>query len=198
VFSCPPKISWELAGDVDRESARRRVAQALLRVDKFERTAGVPLTRVMGTPHGVCRKQMLSELAALGFEGACVAGKPIRRWATDVLIPPTCCMKNAEFLHGTLPVIPRFEITPHRTEIYRSILLGLPIVPSLHHWDFAGSRVDSIRPFIGAVSRLADVPWGSLKTFKRPNYLHPLKATCRGSSSSRSTRESGQLLVYQR
>ena len=56
----------------DRERAEA-LAQALRRVDRFERRYGVPIARVMAPPHGACSHATAAALLRSGFEALCVS-----------------------------------------------------------------------------------------------------------------------------
>jgi hypothetical protein len=63
--------------ELDRtQSDRERtafLAQALRRVDRFERRYGLPVARVMAPPHGACSRATAEALLPTGFEALCVS-----------------------------------------------------------------------------------------------------------------------------
>jgi len=65
---------------------RAMLAQALRRIETFERRSGIPVPRIMVAPHGVCAQETAHELVPLGFEALCISrpypwlARPPRSW----------------------------------------------------------------------------------------------------------------------
>ena len=153
------------------EEARRMLAQALRRLDRFEARTGLTVERVMIPPHGVCSMESMSAMLELGYEGVCTfwpfpqppgavpAGWPLAGW------------EPAQLLAGGLPVLPRYPLTGHPLEdLVLRAFLDQPLVVFGHHWDLADD-LDRVAEVAAFVDGLGPVRWASASELARSNFL---------------------------
>jgi hypothetical protein len=164
-------VARELGRLSSASEAERVIAQALRRVARFERRAGVGVARVMAPPHGACSRAAAEALLALAFE-AVFASRPYP-WQEELAAPsPLAGWHPAELVAGGLPVLPRHHLAARREELIFRALLGQPQILYLHHWDLRGG-LDVLARAARDVDSLGDVRWG------RPDWI------AKGSFSSR-------------
>jgi hypothetical protein len=149
---------------------RQLVAQALRRMDRFEKKAGVSISRVMAAPHGACSERAGEAMRRLGFEAACVSRGSLLKSNPHTTWAPSFGLNIVEKLGGGLPVIPRFRLSCDcASQVLFSAYLGQPIIPVGHHQDLAdglGLLEDAAR----AINQLGPVVWSDMKGIARTNY----------------------------
>ncbi len=153
------------------------VGQALRRVGGFERRFGIPVSRVMVPPHGMCSRAMLGALRALGLDAVCVSrptpwvphrspreildGNLLQRWH------PADGVDGMAILHRQKTL-----------EDFRfNALLGQPLILYFHHNDFAPGY-DWLCDLARTINRFGDVRWESLGEITRSNYDVRKEGTC--------------------
>ena len=143
--------------------------QAIRRIERLERSSGVPVSRVMVPPHGACSEEMLAELPKCGFEAACISHGSLRAhnrhkgWTRDLGYLPS------ESLHGC-PVIPRWAFAANtQNTILLAAYLRQAIVLRGHHQDLKDGieLLDELARFING---LGAVTWSNLTNLSRGNY----------------------------
>lgn len=142
-------------------------AQALGRVERFERLTGIAVDRVMVPPHGMCSSASARALGALPFAALC-AIHPQPWTETPDADRPLAGWEPATFVEGC-PVIPRAPFDWRPTEIALRAFLGHPIVLYGHHGDVADG-LDPLAAAAAAVNRLGDVRWCSLAGVAHANH----------------------------
>lgn len=155
------------------ELARRDQApalqQALRRIARLERVAGVPVARVMVPPHGACTGDTLAELPACGFEAACVSTgslrhhNPAKAWTRRLGFHPV------ETIEGC-PVLARWGVEGDpRNDVLVAACLGRPMVLRGHHADLADAleRLDQLARFVNS---LGPVTWSGLQEIARSRW----------------------------
>jgi hypothetical protein len=150
----------ELARARAPEQATRTVAQALARVERFERRSGLRVSRVMIPPHGDFDSLTLDALAMQGFDAACWSPKP-RSVISGFDV--------ADVADGGLASIPRSLLGRWDDLPFRAFL-GQPIVLEGHHTDLA-SGLDLLEEAAAEVNRLGTPTWMSLGDIARSNVI---------------------------
>jgi hypothetical protein len=165
----------ELMRPRPRQERRALLAQALRRVDSFERRTGVRVARVMTAPHGGCSEEMTRDMLLLGYDGLCIgrpypwAARPPLSW----LARPAGTSRLAGFAPATavvggLPVLLRrsFDLSPG--DLALRAFLDQPLVIYGHHDDLR----DGLDPFAEWADRVRDVGparWTSLDEIAATN-----------------------------
>jgi len=159
----------ELAGPEPPGMQLAMMRQAVRRIERLERRAGVAVSRVMAPPHGACSIGMMRALARAGFEAACIshgsveAANPACEWTAGMGAEPTMVLRG-------LPVIPRFRLGRFtETQVLVSAYLGQPIVGVGHHGDLRGGLRCLIET-AQAVKSLGDVAWSDMATVAAGTY----------------------------
>lgn len=157
----------ELMAPPDLDRALAMSAQALRRVERFERRTGLGVDRVMTPPHGLCSRTTAEALGALGYDALCA----IHPCPWTEYPPPTRLLAGwhpADFLAGCA-VIPRFPMDCSATEIALRAFLDQPIVLYGHHDDLAAG-LEPLAIAAARVNRLGDVRWTSVAEIAHSNY----------------------------
>jgi hypothetical protein len=146
------------------------VAQAIRRIEAFERRSGVRVDRVMCPPHGVCSERFMESMLRLGFEGLCAdwpfpwpPGRP----------PPERTLagwEGAQFLVGGFPVLPRYPLHFSWDDLVFRAFLDQPVIVYGHHDDLAGG-LDRLAELATFVRGLGEAKWKSLQSIARGNFL---------------------------
>jgi hypothetical protein len=147
-------------------------AQALRRIERLERAAGVTVSRVMAAPHGACRGETARALLRSGFEGACISRSSLMARNPDVSWPLSVGLRLAEwFDNQSVPIIPRFNIhADPAVRVRLAMFLGQPVIPVGHHQDLRFG-LQPLEDLAGFVNSLADVQWENMKSISRSNFL---------------------------
>jgi hypothetical protein len=160
-------VSQELLTPRDPADARALVAQALRRVTHFERRTELAVGRVMVPPHGMCSREIVGALGALGFDGLCSLHPT--PWTDKAAVDrPLAGWTPATFVDGCA-VIPRVPLHVTNSELAVRAYLGQPLVLYGHHGDVADGY-DLLAEAAARVDRLGDVEWLSLSRLVRSNY----------------------------
>jgi hypothetical protein len=159
VFHGNDHIKGELMAPKDVAGATAVAAQALRRVERFERRSALRVDRVMTPPHGMCSEHMTRALGALGFDAlAAIHPRPwTDRFPSD---PPLAGWHPADWVGGCA-VIPRIPLSSSVADIALRAFLDHPIVLYAHHEDVAGG-LEPLATAAAAVNRLGDVHWMSM------------------------------------
>jgi hypothetical protein len=152
-------VKRELLRPRDPHGALASAAQAIRRIERFERRWGLAVDRVMMPPHGMCSETVARALAAVGFDALCTihpipwTGHPP---ATELLAG----WNPAEFVGGCA-VLPRVRLAASPGEIALRAFLDHPIVIYGHHDDLANG-LESLAEAAARVNRIAGVRWSSV------------------------------------
>lgn len=158
--------------ELDRtQSDRERtafLAQALRRVDRFERRYGLPVARVMAPPHGACSRATAEALLPTGFEALCVS----RTHPWCEVEPTDDALLGSRSVHlvgGEFPLLLRHHIRSDRDELLFRAFFGQPLIVYGHHNDLAEGP--SILAETAAFIRdLGPVKWLSLDRIARSRF----------------------------
>ena len=159
VFHGNDHIKGELMAPKDVAGATAVAAQAMRRVERFERRSALRVDRVMTPPHGMCSEHMTRALGALGFDAlAAIYPRPwTDRFPSD---PPLAGWHPADWVGGCA-VIPRIPLSSSTADIALRAFLDHPIVLYAHHEDVAHG-LEPLATAAAAVNRLGEVHWMSM------------------------------------
>jgi hypothetical protein len=156
-------LKCELARDVHPDRALESAAQAVRRVERFERRTGIPVDRVVAPPHGACSSVHLAALARAGVEAVSYRLGPID--VDDALIG---------WHPGDLPAgsgvtgLQRLPFAASRGEVLLRSYLDQPIILYGHHTDLR--QIDALAAAAATVSSLGPVRWMAPVEIGRSNY----------------------------
>jgi hypothetical protein len=156
----------ELLQPADLPEALVLCAQALRRVEAFERAEDLPVSRVMTAPHGMCGPSTARALGALPFAGLC-AIHPLP-WREDPPAErPLAGWDPATFVEGC-PVLPRVPLDWGADGLALRAFLGHPIVLYGHHDDVAGG-LEPLAEAAARINRMGAVEWVALGAMAEAN-----------------------------
>jgi hypothetical protein len=152
------------------ERERKRILmQALSRIAKLERRAGVEVSRVMAAPHGACSEGFLKDMSEMEFEAVSVSGGSLKRHNPGANFVRTFGIGHADIVAG-LPVFPRFRLSgSSHNSILIAALLRRPIIPVGHHQD-ASEGLHLLEGLSTFINSLGKVQWGSMTRISRSQY----------------------------
>jgi hypothetical protein len=167
-------VADELARPYSDEELSVILREALRRIDKFERSSGVEVSRVMAPPHGACSERTLNEMAHLGFEAASISRGSLRHHNRQATWVGTLGMKPSEIIRG-LPVFPRFPLSGScQNSILIAALLRQPIIAAGHHHDVA-EGLQLLADLAGYINSLGTVHWSNMKRISRSHFARRLE-----------------------
>jgi hypothetical protein len=169
----------ELARNFSEHERRWLLTQAIQRIEKLERRAGLRVCRVMVPPHGACSEAILADLPRCGFESACISHGSLRAHNKSKPWTTTLGALPAELIAGC-PVLPRWPMAGRTTNtILWAAYLKQPIVLRGHHQDLKDG-VELLDNLAGAINDLGSVYWGTMTDLSRTNYQWHMAGTlCR-------------------
>jgi len=167
VFHGNDHVKGELMAPRDRGTALAMVAQALRRIERFERRSGLRVDRIMMPPHGLCSRHVTAALGALRFDGLC-AIHPLPWTDRPPSDPPLAGWEPAQFVAGC-PVVPRIPLSSSAADIALTALLDQPLVLYGHHEDVA-EGLEPLAEAAAMVNRLGDARWMSVGEIAATNY----------------------------
>jgi hypothetical protein len=132
-------------------------AQALQRIESFERRTGVRVSHIMAPPHSACSILGARGMLRAGFSALCTNPAP-RAPEADVSLAE---WHRAEFVAGGLPNISRHHLEGSRDDLAFRALLGQPLVLYLHHEDLSDG-LDVLADAVRDVAMCGDVRWMSV------------------------------------
>jgi hypothetical protein len=153
--------------------------QALHRIARLERSAGVKVCRVMVPPHGACSEAMLGELPRCGFEAACISHGSLQAhngekpWIMNLGFLPS------ELIRGC-PVMPRWGLSGKiANSILLAVFLGQAVILRGHHQDLRDG-IELLDQVAGFINGLGVVVWQNMTQMSRSSYLWRMDGTtCR-------------------
>lgn len=146
-------VANELAREPSPDEALCILAQAIQRVDRFERRTGLKVARVIAPPHGGCSRTMLEQMLRLPFEGVCTSvGSLVHLHQGS--FPLGFGLSPTSFLAGGFPMLRRWDLHYGLGPLRLASFLGQPIIPYGHHHDCADG--------VGRLAKVADTvnSWG--------------------------------------
>ena len=161
--------SWcELGEARTDEAALAIVAQAVRRVQSFERRTGIAVSRVMAPPHGRCSVEVFGALRRTGFLAACIS----RPYPWLERPPRDCALAQWEIadMVAGLPVLPRYSLNMSRDDIPLRAFLGQPLILYGHHNDLAGGG-GLLEEAAAEINRIGEVRWQDLASIAKSSFL---------------------------
>jgi hypothetical protein len=167
----------ELARPTDAMQAQRMLIQAAGRIASFERRWGVPVSRIMVAPHGVCSRDLARALVPLGFDGLSIS-RPYP-WLAR---PPFPWLKRPEgssalagwhpaaVVENGLPVLLRRGINDPVEDLCLRAFLDQPLIIEAHHDDMR-QGIDQLGEVAQMLAALGDVRWESLGRISASNVM---------------------------
>ena len=166
-------VARELGRPRTAAQADRLLGQALVRVARLERRAGLRVARVMVPPHGACSEQAMRGLARHGFEGVAI-GRPFPWFARSGDSPfahpgphrPLTGWHPADVVAGGAPVLMRQAFSESLDDLTLGAYLDRPAIVYGHHGDLAGG-LDLLEATAAHVNSLREVRWCGLDELAR-------------------------------
>lgn len=166
----------ELGRQATEEEGLSLAAQALRRIDAFERRTGIPVDRVMVPPHEECSEGAVGGLLRSGFEAITMTrpfpwlAQPPRSWLSrPAEAGPLVGWHPADFA-GRLPVLLRHPIvTRDAPELVLRAFLDQPLILYGHHEDVAPG-LEVLAAAADDVNRLRETRWCSLGEIASGNF----------------------------
>jgi hypothetical protein len=129
-------------------------AQALRRIESFERRTGVRVSRVMAPPHSACSVLGARGMLRAGFAALCTRPAP-RAPEADMSLAD---WHPADFVAGGMPNISRYHLNSPKDDLPYRAFLGQPLVLYLHAEDLRGG-LDVLAEAVNDVARCGAVRW---------------------------------------
>ena len=164
----------ELARDYNRAERIFLLNQAMKRIERLQKSAGVEVSPVMAAPHGACSEAMLAELPGCGFEAACISHSSLRShnrsktWTRDLGYLPSEWIQDC-------PVLPRWGFSPDlHNRILLAAYLSQPMIIRAHQEDLKNGigLIDEVARFI---NELGPVSWFNMAELSRISFLWRLE-----------------------
>jgi hypothetical protein len=158
----------ELAHAESPAAAQATVAQALRRIQAFEQRSGVPVSRVMVAPHGVCSREVVRTLSRLNFDALCISrpypwlARPPRAWLEHPVDASALVgWEPASVIEDGLPVLLRRGFQDPVEDLALRAFLNQALIIHGHHADVADG-LDLLRELAATVNAFGEVDWCSL------------------------------------
>ena len=157
----------ELARNYTEASRAFLLGQAIQRVERLERKAGVQVGRVMVPPHGACSEEMLADLPKCGFEAACISHGSLRAHNKAKAWTKKLGYLPSELVEGC-PVLPRWGLSCGKNAILLAAYLRQPIVLRGHQQDLKNG-VETLDELARFINSLGSVQWRNMTDLSRIN-----------------------------
>lgn len=167
----------ELARPANAVQAQRMLVQASSRIEAFERRWGVPVSRIMVAPHGVCSPDLARALVPLGFDGLSISrpypwlARPPHPWLKRPEgSSPLVGWHPAAIVENGLPVLLRRGINDPVEDLCLRAFLDQPLIIEAHHDDMRGG-IDQLSEVAQVLAGFGDVRWESLGRIAASNVM---------------------------
>lgn len=149
-------------------------AEALKRIERFERRSGVAVSRVMVPPHERVSEPAARALRACDYDAICTT-RPYPWMVSQLRAPwltrppeagPLAGWHTVDVVAGGLPVLLRSAFRHPREDLVLRAFLGQPLIVYGHHDDLDGD-LDLLAQVAADVNRLGDVDWCPLGDMAR-------------------------------
>lgn len=170
-------IKQELARNYTSTERKALLWQAIRRIEKLERNAGLQVSRIMIPPHGACSEEMLSEMPECGFKGASISHGSLRAhnknrpWTRSLGYAPV------EMVRGC-PVMPRWGFSEEaNSAMLLAAFLNQPLILRGHHQDLrhGNELLDQHARFINGLGR--PILWSNLEDLSQHNFQWRLEGS---------------------
>ncbi len=161
----------ELGADIGSDEFQKLFAEALRRIESFEKKSGVSVARVMVPPYGALNAAAAAKpMLRLGYEAVCVSRASITSRNRNISWPGVFGHGVGEFVEG-FPVIPRQVMADGHEGTFRlAAFLNQPIIPHGHHQDCA-SGLGLLERTANSINALGHVEWLDMAALAESNYL---------------------------
>jgi hypothetical protein len=161
-------VANELGRERSPDEALRLLAQALKRVDRFERRTGLRVGTVIAPPHGGCSESMLAQMLCLPFEGVCTSvGSLVHSYKGN--LPLHFGLSPVSFLAGGFPMLRRWDLHYGLAPLRLAAFLGQPIIPYGHHQDCADG-LKNLAEIAETVNSWGPTTWTDPESILRGHY----------------------------
>ncbi len=159
----------ELAQNYAPAESNFLLRQAIGRIEKLERVAGVEVSRVMAAPHGACSENMLEQLPKRGFESATISHGSLRAHNKGKAWTRSLGFAPSEWIHDC-PVLPRWRLAAGaQNTILLAAYLHQAIILVGHHGDLKDG-IGLMDQLAGFINGLGPVQWLNMADLSRANY----------------------------
>lgn len=169
-------LARELARPLSTRDRHALVGQALRRIEALERRSGVPVSKVMAAPHGVCSEEMARAMLTFEFEAVTISrpypwlARPPAHWlAAPAGSGPLVGMRPTETVAGGLPVLLRTTLQHGEDDLVLRAFLGQPVIVSGHHDDLPDG-LEPLAEIAASLNRIDGMSWGSLADISRASF----------------------------
>jgi hypothetical protein len=172
-------LRCELARHYTQSEQTSLLSQAIRRIERLERAAGVKVSRVMIPPHGACSEEMLARLVECGFDGACISHDSLRAHNATKEWTRALGYLSSEMVESC-PVLPRRALNgDSMNAILLAAFLKQHVILRAHHQDLRDG-VEVLNQHARLINSLGPVSWLNLAGLNRTNYQWRLEGTtCR-------------------
>ncbi len=160
----------ELGGSYTHDERVTLLTQAISRIERLERKAKLPVSRVMAPPHGACSDDMLHDMPGCGCESATISHGSLRSFNNAKPWTRALGYLPSEIIRGC-PVMPRWGfpgISKH--PVLLACYLNQPRVLMGHHQDLKAG-LESLDELADFINSLGVVEWSDMTQISRGNYL---------------------------
>lgn len=147
------------------------LAQALRRVQDFERRHGLGICRVLEPPFGVVSENILPPLGRLGYEAVMIDPEQYLRCNGGTCSALTANLSVTDWPADGLCCIPRIRVASPwwKNEAAFAAFMGVPVVVVGHHYD-AKDGLAKLADVAATVNGLGPVRWSNLTEIARANF----------------------------
>jgi hypothetical protein len=161
-------VFHELGQRLDETDAVPLFQQAIRRVSRLERSAGIRVDRIMVPPHETCSDEMMESMLQPGIEAVCRAPVWWRDWTPDRI--RTARWTMGEISPSGAPVLGRHKLGDPRSrdEVLLNVYLDQPAILYGHHVDVADGY-DVLASAAEHLSSIEGLTWAPLAAIARSN-----------------------------
>lgn len=160
----------ELLRPCDDAERMRRMAAARDRMDRFARSKGISVSRVMEPPYAAIGAEYIPTLERCHYEGVMITPGRFVRCNPHSELPASFGLHCAEVFKDTLPMIPRLVFSSRTTtEVILAAVLGQPAVVATHHQD-AAHGLEAFRAIAQRLNSVGPVNWCSPSDLLQSHY----------------------------
>jgi hypothetical protein len=161
-------VFHELGQRLEAPDAVPLFEQAIRRVSRLERSAGIRVDRIMVPPHESCSDEMMESMLGPGIEAVCRAPTWWREWAPDRIRTSRWTMGDVS--PSGAPVLGRHKLGDPRSrdEVLLNVYLDQPAILYGHHVDVANGY-DVLASAAEHLSSVEGLTWAPLAQIARAN-----------------------------
>lgn len=160
----------ELLQPCDDAERLRRMSAARDRMERFARTMGLSVCRVMEPPYAAIGAEYIPTLERCRYDGVMITPSRFFRCNPCSELPASFGLHSSEVFQGALPMIPRLVFSSRTlTEVILAAVLGQPVVVATHHQD-AAHGLEAFRAIAQRLNSVGTVVWGSPSALLKQHY----------------------------